>query len=389
MDPLNYSQATGTLSNFFHRDQVNAGLRQPGALDFHELLTGSSRKLENNAAEMPEQLLTNPAPQQMAAPPVAEREYTVHPGDTLSEIVAEQLRHNGISHSPGELYDLVSLVAADNNLTNPDRIFPGQRLSTDLLPAFSTDNRLADEGRKTAASSVTAKAGPLTGSMSENRGPVNEWGLQPPAIGRIFSDFGFRSHPIMGQNQQHEGIDIGLPNGTPIKAIAGGTVTYAGENGSYGLTVDIDHGDGLSSRYAHLGELRVSNGELISPERVIARSGQSGLASGAHLHLEIHQEKLPINPLELLSRTEIEGENLTGEGNDEYTVRHGDTMSDIVARELRRRGLEYSRQEIYDTVRQLATANGLSNPDRIFAGQRLNLSTLEARAIQTATDEVA
>ena len=380
MDSIYFSQ-TIAGPNYSHLDRLNSGLQQPGELNFHQLLTGSSRKLEDSAVNGPTQPAA-PFPERAEAPR-AEFEYTVRPGDTLSEIVAGQLRRTGISHSRGELYGLVRAVATDNNLTNPDRIFPGQRLSTDLLTTSPTDPRLAAD-RQTAATHTPTAATARQELIPVVSGQLNEWGLQPPAIGRITSDFGFRSHPVMGRGQQHEGIDIGLPNGTPIKAIAGGAVTFAGENGKYGLTIDIDHGDGLSSRYAHLGELRVSSGEMIGPDRVIARTGQSGVASGAHLHLEIHQDNLPINPLELISRAEIEGDNLSAENSVEYTVRHGDTMSNIVTRELQRRGLEFSRQEIYDTVRQLAAANGVSNPDRIFAGQRLNLSTLEARATPTA-----
>lgn len=218
------------------------------------------------------------------------QEYTVRPGDTLSEIVAAQFEKLGTGYSRRELYDTVQQVAAANGLADPDRIFPGRKID------------LAGAGNPLA--------GPLPGSARQAADPAadreSSQGLRPPVNGRITSLFGLRTHPLSGRDQQHEGIDIGLPTGTPIKPVAPGVVTFAGHNGGYGQLVEIDHGNGLTSRYAHLSELLVSAGEEIGPDQTLGRSGQTGLSTGPHLHLEIRRQDVPVNPLDLLSRREIE-----------------------------------------------------------------------------------
>ncbi|MDF1613955.1 peptidoglycan DD-metalloendopeptidase family protein [Desulfurivibrio dismutans] len=294
--------------------------------------------------------------------------YTVSPGDTLSGIVAGKLQQKGVSHSRSELYRLVNTVAGDNNLTNPDRIFPGQRLNMAGLPRFGGG----------AASPVAHRTTAIEAT------PLGDT-LQPPALGRISSEFGRRLHPIAGHEQHHDGLDIVLPQGTPIKPVAAGTVIAAGDNGNYGLTVDIDHGNGLSSRYAHLSRILVQPGQQITAGQTIARSGATGLANGPHLHLEIHQDRQPIDPLTMLTRPDLERGPLQADGTrpgdpdphtGEYTVRPGDTLSTIAAREMHRQGKDSSPQDLHRQVLQLAAANNLRDPDRIVAGQRLNLSIL-------------
>jgi murein DD-endopeptidase MepM/ murein hydrolase activator NlpD len=117
-----------------------------------------------------------------------------------------------------------------------------------------------------------------------------------------------RIHPVFGKEQHHDGIDISLPTGTPVQPVDAGRVTFAGNKGGYGLLVEIDHGNGLTSRYAHLSELLVGVGEEILPGRPLGLVGQTGVATGPHLHLEIRRDHQPINPLLLLSRERIETE---------------------------------------------------------------------------------
>ena len=113
----------------------------------------------------------------------------------------------------------------------------------------------------------------------------------------VTSDYGYRVHPISGEKNYHMGIDIGLPAGTDILAGQAGTVTFAGDSGSYGLVVVLDSGAGLVSKYAHCSGLLVGEGQEVKAGDVIARVGSTGNSTGPHLHLEIIKEGHYLNPL--------------------------------------------------------------------------------------------
>lgn len=98
----------------------------------------------------------------------------------------------------------------------------------------------------------------------------------------------------------HTGLDLACPKGTPIKAIAGGTVTFAAYNGAYGKLVKIDHGNGVETWYAHCSSIDVKVGESVSAGTIIAKVGSTGNSTGPHLHLEIRIDGNTINPEEYL-----------------------------------------------------------------------------------------
>jgi len=109
----------------------------------------------------------------------------------------------------------------------------------------------------------------------------------PVAGGQISSGFGMRIHPVSGSWKQHEGVDIAVPVGTEVSAIADGRVTFSGGSPhGYGpCLVMIDHGNGYVTRYAHLSEVLVLQGELVKRGDVVGRSGSAG--TGPHLHYEV------------------------------------------------------------------------------------------------------
>jgi len=117
-----------------------------------------------------------------------------------------------------------------------------------------------------------------------------------PVLGHLNSEYGYRDHPINGVYQFHGGVDIGGQKGDPIAAFADGTVEYIGEDNSYGLYLQIDHGNGVKSFYAHCNKLFVSKGDLVSAGETIAAVGSSGAATGPHLHLELKYNNLRVNP---------------------------------------------------------------------------------------------
>jgi len=112
-------------------------------------------------------------------------------------------------------------------------------------------------------------------------------GYQWPVIGRVTSGFGYRIHPIYGTRKLHSGVDVGAARGTPISSTFAGVVIYTGWRGGYGNTVIVDHGGGLTSLYAHMSEIGVSNGAAVERGDVVGFVGATGTATGNHLHFEI------------------------------------------------------------------------------------------------------
>jgi 3D (Asp-Asp-Asp) domain-containing protein len=114
----------------------------------------------------------------------------------------------------------------------------------------------------------------------------------------VSSYYGYRIHPIHKDKRNHRGVDIGLPQGTEIQAAHGGTVTFAGDSGDYGLLVVIeDAATGFITKYAHCSALLVSNGQGVKAGDAIARVGSTGLSTGPHLHFEVLRNGIHLNPL--------------------------------------------------------------------------------------------
>lgn len=114
------------------------------------------------------------------------------------------------------------------------------------------------------------------------------------------SGFGFRIDPFTGQRTLHEGMDFTADVGTPIVSAAGGVVVYAGPHPQYGMLVEIDHGNDLSTRYAHLSRIQVREGDVVHRGRRIGDSGNSGRSTGPHLHFEVRFRGIAQNPARFL-----------------------------------------------------------------------------------------
>ena len=121
-----------------------------------------------------------------------------------------------------------------------------------------------------------------------------------PAEGEITSPFGWRVHPIFGTQRLHTGIDIGADYGDAIRAADGGVVIHADWMGGYGNAVIIDHGNGISTLYAHNSQLLVDEGQTVAKGQTVARCGSTGYSTGPHLHFEVRQNGSPVNPLNYL-----------------------------------------------------------------------------------------
>ncbi|WP_414733438.1 phage tail tape measure protein [Acetobacterium carbinolicum] len=123
--------------------------------------------------------------------------------------------------------------------------------------------------------------------------------LWPTLSQSITDDFGWRIHPITGEPQYHSGIDIGAGMGESVMAAGMGEVIFAGDGGGYGNLVKIDHGDGLITTYAHLSSILASVGDLVDAGDIIGLVGSTGNSTGPHLHFEILQDGVPIDPIQI------------------------------------------------------------------------------------------
>jgi len=188
---------------------------------------------------------------------------------------------------------------------------------------FSSDNFVIDQGDSSTApaatglsrismqmtdtSSMAAPPGAqFASTVSDSQTDQSSGGLVPPVNGRVSSGFGQRARG------NHEGIDFAVPVGTPVLASTGGVVVYAGERGNYGNLVTIQSPDGIETRYAHLSAINVAKGDAVTAGQEIAKSGNTGLSTGPHLHFEVRKGGTPIDPKTMLGSAA----QIPGSGNE-------------------------------------------------------------------------
>ncbi len=162
---------------------------------------------------------------------------------------------------------------------------PGLALASGLLAAACSHGD--------AVPPAPAPAAPAAATDS----PLPERELRWPVQGRILSRFGHRR-----STHAHQGLDIGVPRGTPVRAAAAGRVVFSGRMKGYGNVVILDHGRGIETVYAHNRANRVRRGERVERGEIIADSGASGNATAPHLHFEVREAQRPRDPLGYLPR---------------------------------------------------------------------------------------
>ena len=178
------------------------------------------------------------------------------------------------------------------------------RLATveDLKQSALTDSRETREGYLHEVDSLLAQSAALAeqirgaqqGAGTTGNGQPSAAGLIWPCDGVVVSGFGMR------WGRMHEGVDIGCAYGTPNRAAASGTVIYAGWLGGYGNLVVVDHGNGLSTAYAHASSILVSVGQSVSQGQTVSLVGSTGNSSGPHLHFEVRVNGVAVDPLPYL-----------------------------------------------------------------------------------------
>lgn len=151
-----------------------------------------------------------------------------------------------------------------------------------------------DEWEATARQLESFIRGQQKGGSSKSQADVK--GMLWPVRGRITSEFGWRVHPILKTKRYHSGLDIAVPQGTPVAAAAGGKVILSGWVGGYGKTVIIDHGGGISTLYGHNSSLLVKEGNVVRAGQIIAKAGSTGLSTGPHVHFEVRRDGAATSP---------------------------------------------------------------------------------------------
>ena len=171
-----------------------------------------------------------------------------------------------------------------------------QRLQNDKAYYERSERELAkqSENIQNMIAGVTKKNGPSTVKVSST-------GFIYPISGRISSPFGWRTHPIFKSRIFHSGIDIAGPNGGAIKASNDGKVIFSGWYGGYGKVVILDHGiingQPITTLYAHMSAITVSNGQTVKKGQTIGREGSTGYSTGPHCHFEVRVNGKPTNPM--------------------------------------------------------------------------------------------
>ena len=137
--------------------------------------------------------------------------------------------------------------------------------------------------------------------------PLSLSGLEAPSIpsmwplrGQVTGGFGQRMDPLSGEGAYHWGLDIAAPRGTDVQAAADGAVAWTGRVVGYGNEILIDHGDNITTKYCHLGEIYVAVGEEVKQGEVIGTVGMTGKTTGPHLHYEVLVRQMPVNPSKYL-----------------------------------------------------------------------------------------
>ena len=185
-------------------------------------------------------------------------------------------------------------VARDRLAGERDRLAAVENLKQSAL----TDSRETREGYLHEVDSLLAQSAALAeqirGAGTTGGGQPSAAGLIWPCDGVVVSGFGMR------WGRMHEGIDIGCAYGTPNRAAASGTVIYAGWLGGYGNLVVVDHGNGLSTAYAHASSILVSVGQSVSQGQTVSLVGSTGHSTGPHLHFEVRVNGVAVDPLPYL-----------------------------------------------------------------------------------------
>ncbi len=215
-----------------------------------------------------------------------------------------------VADADSQIIETVSKMANDNIADLRGHL---KKISTTITSLGLNEKTLVEKANKYSSPTVGAAFNPL--EMNKSLDPKYQkladslelWnGLNklmrilpigaPVESVRVTSNYGKRNDPFTGKPKQHRGIDFAGKIGTELLAVAPGRVISAGERVGYGLTVEIDHGLGFTTLYAHLSKATVARGDWVRPGTIVGLGGSSGRSTGPHLHYEIRYKGNPFNP---------------------------------------------------------------------------------------------
>jgi murein DD-endopeptidase MepM/ murein hydrolase activator NlpD len=298
-----------TLETLAHRYNVSAAaiLQANGYKGPRVLSPGQQLIIPHQTASVAAPVLAAPASKAVAAASVAPSVHVVNRGDTLLSIarrnhvsVAELAKANSLDRSAKlKLGAKLTVPGAKTAAVAPAAVATAQPAAASAPPATKMAAATTDPQQKArlaqamtplddAAGVAPVKAAEATGAL-----PTFRW----PVRGKVITAYGAKAN-----GKANDGINLAVPEGTPVKAAEDGVVAYSGnELKGYGNLVLIRHANGYVTAYAHASELLVKRGDTIKRGQIIAKSGQSGEVGSPQLHFEIRKGSTPVDPLQFLN----------------------------------------------------------------------------------------
>jgi len=171
---------------------------------------------------------------------------------------------------------------------------PASELGVRVANGQLSGERLLTAMQAGISAAYAAASAPTGAEPMPVSGPAAELSL-PGAT--VTSGYGWRQDPFTREAKFHKGVDLHAPEGSDVPTAGAGRVVFSGTSSGYGTNVIVEHPNGLSTRYAHLSEALVKVGDEVADRQVIGRAGQTGRATAAHLHFEVLEDGVPVDPL--------------------------------------------------------------------------------------------
>ena len=217
----------------------------------------------------------------------------------LAEIQAQAIRLDALGR---RLVEINKLDKAEFDFDNPPA--QGGPVADSMMEELAVEdfivslNQLSQQLDDRAAQLMVMEEIYMSDNLRSSMIPSGK----PVESGWLSSGFGRRTDPFTGKPALHEGVDFAGKAGTGVIAVASGVVTWSGERYGYGKMVELDHGNGYVTRYAHNEENKVEVGETVEKGQVIARMGSSGRSTGPHVHYEVLRKGKPVDPKKYVYR---------------------------------------------------------------------------------------
>ena len=189
--------------------------------------------------------------------------------------------------------DRIVQAAADAGIRLPAKALPDAQGGPYIPPTY--------DGTASSFETYVDDLDDALNALTTVKTAVSRVPIANPAPGRErTSSFGIRRDPFTGRRAMHSGVDFRTPVGASVMATAKGTVIHAGWNGGYGRMVEVDHGNGLTTRYAHMSAISVKEGQKVDVGTIVGKAGSSGRSTGPHLHYEVRIGGKAVDPMAYL-----------------------------------------------------------------------------------------